>query len=146
MFLTELDYGLKYLKNLLVDIWLGQKNFKVQGTSHMWNGFIRAMSWITRYLGWKIGNGKNIKVGIDPFAGVSSDYFLPVDLISYLEDYGICTLSDALNRGIATSLTEYWITTDGLELGGIWKESWNNYIKGLLHGGICITHTPDKLV
>ena len=73
----------------------------------MWNGFIRAMSWITKYLGWKIGNGKNIKVGIDPIAGVFSEYILPEDLRMYLEDYGILNLSDALNRGIATSSSDY---------------------------------------
>ena len=67
----------KYLKNLPVDVWLKPHTFKVQGTSHMWNGFMRAMSWITRCLGWKTGNGKNIKVGIDPITRVSSDYTLP---------------------------------------------------------------------
>ena len=51
------------------------------------------MTWITRQLGWKMGNGKNIKVGIDPTAGVSFVHVLPVDLRSYLEDYGILTLS-----------------------------------------------------
>ena len=65
------------------------------------------MSWITRCLGWKIGNGKNIKVGIDPIAGVSSEFTLPEDLRLSLEDYGILTLSDALNRGVATSSTNY---------------------------------------
>ena len=109
----------KYLKNLLADVWLRHHTFKVQGTSHMWNGFIRAMSWITRCLGWKNGNGKNIKLGIDPIARFSSDYTLLEDLRLHLEDYGILTLSDALNRGIATSSTDYWISADELELGGV---------------------------
>ena len=113
----------KYLKNLPVDVWLRQQSFKVHGTSHMWNGFIRAMSWITRCLGWKIGNGKHIKIGLDPLAGVSSDYTLLEGLRLYLEDYGICTLSDALNRGVATSSSDYWISADDLELAGLWKDS-----------------------
>ena len=104
------------------------------------------MSWITRYLGCNIGNGKNIKVGIDPIADVSSEYTLPEDLRSYLEDYGILTLSNAHNRGIATSSTDYWISADELELGGLWKEAQSNYIKGLEHGGICINNQPDTLV
>ena len=54
----------------------------------MWNGFIHAMSWITRCIEWKIGNGKNIKVGLDPIASVSSDYTLPEGLRLYLKDYG----------------------------------------------------------
>ena len=70
-----------------------------------------------------MGNGKNIKVGIDPIVGVSSVHVLLADLRSYLEDYGILTLSDAHNRGIATSSTDYWISVDELELGGLWKET-----------------------
>ena len=89
------------------------------------------MSRITRCLGWKTGNGKNIKVGLDPIAGVSSDYTPLEGLRSYLEDYAIYTLSDVLNRGEATSSSDYWIATDDLELGGLWKEAWSNYIKGL---------------
>ena len=104
------------------------------------------MSWITRCLGWKTGNGKNIKVGIDPIAGVSSDYTLLEDLRLYLEDYGIHTLSDVLNRRVSTSSTDYWLSADALELGGLCKEAWSNYIKGLQHGGIRISNTPDTLV
>ena len=136
----------KYLKNLPVDVWICQQSFTVQGTSYMWNGFIRAISWITRCLGWKTGNGKSIKIGIDPIAGLSSEYILPEDLRLYLEDYGISYLSDALNWGFATTFTEYWLTTEELELGGHWKVAWTQYIKGLHHGGVCISNSPDTLV
>ena len=111
----------------------------------MWNGFIRVMSWITRCLGCKTGDGKLIKIGIDPIAGVSSDYTLPVDLRLYLEDYGIVTLADALNRGEGCSSSDYWISADDLELDGHWKAVWTNYIKGLMHGGIHINNHPDSL-
>ena len=112
----------------------------------MWNGFIWALSWITRCLGWKIGNGKHIKIGLDPIAGVTSDYTLPEGLRLYLEDYGIVSLSDALNRGVACTSLDYWISADDLKLVGDLKESWSNYIKGLMHGGICISNNPDTLV
>ena len=85
-------------------------------------------------------------MGIDPIVGVSSVYILPADLRAYLEDYSILNLFDALNRGIATSSSDYWISTDELELGGSWKVSWSNYIKGLLHAGIWISPHPNKLV
>ena len=128
-----------------MDARLGQLSFKVQGTSHMWNGFIRAMSWITRFLGWKISDGKLIKIGLDPNAGVSSVYTLPADLRLYLEEYGIITLSDALNRGEACTSSDYWISPDDIELHGHWKAAWTNYIKGLMHGGIRINNYPDSL-
>ena len=63
-----------------------------------------------------------------------------------MEDYGICTLSDVLNRGEATSSSDYWIAADDLELGVLWKEAWSNYIKGLQHGGIRISNKLDTLV
>ena len=111
----------------------------------MWNGFIRAMSWITRCLGWKTSDGKLIKIGLDPIAGVSSDYTLPADLRLHLEDYGIVTLSNALNRGEACTSSDYWLSADDLELAGPWKDAWTLYIKGLMHGGIRINNNPDSL-
>ena len=84
----------KYLKNKSVVEWLCSHKFTVLGTSHIWNGFIKELSWITSCLGWKVGDGKSIKVGSDPAVGSCSDYSLPDDLISYLGDYGITYLSD----------------------------------------------------
>ena len=46
----------KYLKNKQVDEWIRLQIFLGQGTSFFWNGFIHAISWITRCLGWKAGN------------------------------------------------------------------------------------------
>ena len=50
----------KYLKNLYVDDWLRKQCFHVQGSSYFWNGFIRILSWITRQLDWKVGDGNKI--------------------------------------------------------------------------------------
>ena len=52
--------GHKYLKNLYVDDWLRKQCFPVQGSSYFWNGFIRILSWITRQLDWKVGDGNKI--------------------------------------------------------------------------------------
>ena len=79
-------------------------------------------------------------------AGLSFEYILPEDLILYLEDYGISYLSDALNWGNSTTSTEYWLTAEELELGGHWKVAWTQYIKGLHHGGVCISNSPNTLV
>ena len=85
----------KYLRDWTIDAWLHCKYLKVQGTSYIWNRFVRALSWISCYLGWKVGNGHSIRIGVDLIAGLNSDFVLPEDLRSYLEDYGITTLNDA---------------------------------------------------
>ena len=62
----------KYLKNRPLDDWIRGQSFSIVGTSYFWNGFIRIIGWITCQLGWKVGNGLKIRVGIDPIAGQSS--------------------------------------------------------------------------
>ena len=84
----------------------------------MWNEFIRSLTWITKYLGWKVGNGKRIKIGVDPVAGLNSPFVLPEDLRSYLEDYGITSLYHARNFGVGASSQSYWLTVEDLKLGG----------------------------
>ena len=55
------------------------------------------MSWITCQLGWKVGNGQKIRLGVDPIAGLNSSYLLSEDLRDYLVDYGISNLAEAHN-------------------------------------------------
>ena len=90
------------------------------------------MSW----MGWSIGNGKDIKIGVDPIAGSSSVYILPEDLRLYLEDYDISSLADAHIIGTNYITQQYWLSAEELELEGDWKVKWNNYIGGLTHGCI----------
>ena len=85
----------KYLKNWSVVNWLRSQAFNIHCTSYIWNDFIRALSWLTRCLGWKVGNGQSIRIGVDPIAGLNSNFVLPEDLRIYLEDYDITTLMDA---------------------------------------------------
>ena len=42
-----------------------------------------------------MGNGKNIKIGVDSIAGLNLDFVLLEDLRAYLEDYGISSLAYA---------------------------------------------------
>ena len=85
----------KYLKNRPLEDWIHARNFTVVGTSYFWNGFIRILSWITYKLGWKVGDGMKIRLGVDPIAGLDASYSLPVDLTDYLADYGITYLAQA---------------------------------------------------
>ena len=89
----------KYLKNHTVEEWLRTKKFYVRGTLYFWNGFIRTLTWITRLLGWRVGNGQNILLGSDPIIGMDSYHILSEELREYLLDYGLHTLWDARHLG-----------------------------------------------
>ena len=83
----------KYLKNRTLEDWICGRILCVNGTSYFWNGFIRIFEWITYELGWKVGNGLNIKVGIDPIVGHNLLYFLSEELRDYFTDLGITYLA-----------------------------------------------------
>ena len=85
----------KYLKDKSIAKWLRVQVFNIHGTSYIWNGFLRALSWITRCLGWKTRNSQSIKNRVHPIVGLSNDYVLPEDLRIYLAYYGITSMEDA---------------------------------------------------
>ena len=56
---------------------------------------MRILSWITCKLGCKVGDGRKIRVGVDPIAGLGAPFSLPEELRDYLADYGISYLMQA---------------------------------------------------
>ena len=84
---------MKYLKNLSVVSWIRRKAFSTNCVSVIWKGFLQTLSWVGCGLSWKVGNGEDIRVGIDPIMGTEELVVLPQELRDYLEDYGIVTLA-----------------------------------------------------
>ena len=102
------------------------------------------MSWITCQLGWKVGNGLKIRLGVDLIDGLDSSYHLREDLRDYLTDYGISNLAQAQNlEGHTNGLNCWYLATD-LSLGGVWADQWLSFVNGLSHGGIRIGNHEDS--
>ena len=119
---------------------------RFRSTSYFWNGFIRSLTWISREMGWKVGYGNKIRLGIDLIVGLNYSFILSKDLRSYLVDYGICILNNAQNEEGGRDSRSYWLSAEDLELEGIWKEEWTGYINGLSQGGIRLKETQDTLL
>ena len=88
----------------------------------------------------------SIRIGIDPVAGLGSVYVLSEDLRWYLGDLGITSLNHTCNLVECTSNQAYWLSAEDLNLGGIWKEHWNIYVKGLSQGCIKFSENNDTLL
>ena len=56
---------------------------------------MKTISWVGCGLEWEVGNGEDIRIGIDPIIGTENLVVLPQDLHDYLEDYDIITLAQA---------------------------------------------------
>ena len=135
---------MKYPKNLSVVSWIRRKAFAANSVSVIWKGFLHTLSWVGCGLTWKVGNGEDIRVGIDQIMGTAALLVLPQYLHDYLEDYGIITLAQA--RNFTPGEKSYWFTAEDLEMGGEWGHLWNKFITGLEYGRIRLTHQKDSLI
>ena len=96
------------------------------------------------HLSWKVGDGNDILIGMDPVMGNSASSPFPDDLRTYLEDLGISTLAQAHNS--LTDANQYWYTAEDLYLNGDWKYVWNLFISCLNLNGIRLSTEPDSLI
>ena len=62
----------KYLKDLSVASWFCRKYFAANNASVIWKGFLRTVSWVGCGLAWQVGNGEDIRVGIDLILGTEN--------------------------------------------------------------------------
>ena len=69
-------------------------------------------------MGWRVGDGKKIRLGVDPVASLNMSFVLPEDLRMYLKEFGIMMLNHAHNLGIGTSSHSYWLFAEDINLGG----------------------------
>ena len=84
------------------------------------------LPWIGKGLLWQVGNGAQVRIGLDPIVGLGCSYILFEELRYYLEDYGISTLDQARNHS-----TGHWFSAVELDLCDEWSKQWNIYIRGL---------------
>ena len=102
------------------------------------------MPWIGKGILWKVGNGSDIRLGVDPVVGLGNSFILPHDLRLYLEYYGISTLDQVRNK--TSFAADYWFTTEELDLCGEWKFLWEKYIRGLEYNRIRLNALNDSLL
>ena len=131
----------KYMKNMLIQNWFRNKDFRFNNTSRIWMGFINTLKWIGQGLTWQVGQGTEVRVGVDPIVGLGSSYILPYELRTYLVDYGIYTLAQAINHE-----SGHWFTAEDLDLCDEWSLLWSSYTRGLEYNRISINEESDILL
>ena len=104
-----------------MDEWLHIQHFLVHGTSYFWNGFVISLSRVTSQLGWKVGNGQCIMLGVDPIAGLNAPFMFFEGLREYICDFGIAHLFQDHNLEIGPDNQDYWYTAADLNLGCMWE-------------------------
>ena len=74
----------KYIWPLTLLDWIREKDKKKSGISICWKSVFWSFHLIADYLVWKIGNGANVHIGMDPWVGCKWHHYLPTHLIDIL--------------------------------------------------------------
>jgi hypothetical protein len=79
----------KYFVGESIIDWIRDPRKTVSNSSIVWKALDNAFPIIDSWIAWKIGNGKNIRVGLDPWVGSSENYRLPEATLASLHEAGV---------------------------------------------------------
>jgi hypothetical protein len=85
----------KYLQKKTVEEWFRLEKISSTGSSNFWRALTLSLPVISDWLAWKIGNGKTVRLGVDPIVGCHNFYKLSTNLTLALKEQGITYLAQA---------------------------------------------------
>ena len=124
--------------------WIKNPLKAYRNCSPIWKGFIKTI--ISLHLCWKVGNSRNIMVGIDPIIGLEEDYKLSSNILNYLVDIGYTTLAQIRRPICRNRDCSYWLSTKYLGLIQESTSEWEAYIKNINLDGCRISMEEDSLI
>ena len=95
----------------------------------------------------KIGNGANVRIGMDPWAGCKWRHILPSHLIDSLHSAGFYSLKDIGSSTVSHLMEQGWLNVEAL--GFVEAQdiiSWTGYLAILKSSHIILKNEVDVLV
>ncbi len=71
---------------------------------------------------------------------------LPPDLIEFLHDRGITTISQIVDLGNSIIFMQSWKSTTTLDMHDQWLQEWEGYINSLSESHVHISNDEDELM
>eukprot|EP00253_Pinus_taeda_P029408 PITA_29408 len=136
----------KYIDPIPMDEWIRSQNKKTKNSSAIWKATVEAFSVIEQGLAWKVGDGKQIRIGRDPWVGCNEAFALSPGLLRHLDTKGILTLNQVERVGQSTIWGQAWKDDEALGLNARWKNEWEGFIKELQRTNVRIKDEPDCLM
>lgn len=95
---------------------------------------------------WRIGNGSQVRIGLDPWPGSGNAHLLPDGLVRYLNNRDIKFLAQIGDLQNSTIFTQAWITDRQWQLTDEWYSNWKGYIQALTESHIKLHEAEDELI
>lgn len=136
----------KYIDPIPLEDWIRSQNKKIKNASAIWKATVEAFSVIEQGLAWKVGDGRLIRIGRDPWVGCNDDYSLSPGLLRHLDSKGITSLNQVEKVGQSTIWGLAWKDDVDLGINVRWKAEWEVFIKELQRSNVRIKDEPDCLL
>eukprot|EP00253_Pinus_taeda_P009579 PITA_09579 len=136
----------KYIDPIPLEDWIRSQDKKSKQSSVIWKATVEAFTVIDQGLAWKVGDGKNVRIGRDPWVGCNESYALSPDLLRHLGSKGFFTLNQVEKVGQSTIWGEAWKNAEDLGLNIRWHNEWASYIEELHRSNVRIKTDQDVLM
>eukprot|EP00253_Pinus_taeda_P011269 PITA_11269 len=116
------------------------------GISSIWKALLHSLPLIRDNLVWRIREGNNARIGLDPWTGCGGRHILPHDLVDHLSAHNIKVISQIADHDHSDIFHQAWKSANQLNLPRRWHAVWKDYRAALIESHIRIIEGPDELV
>ena len=100
---------------------------------------VLAFPQVGNWLAWLVGNGREVRVGEDPWLGSGESFKLSKGLVLKLRSLGIFTLNQAFSLSLQRETL--WKNSEDLGLEEGLREEWNDFVSLLKS---CFIHLEEE--
>lgn len=136
----------KYIDPVPLEDWIRNPVKSKKNASVIWKATVDSFKVIEQGLAWKIGNGRNLKIGKDPWIGCNGNYALSPGLIRHLEDKNILSLDQVEKVGFSNIWCQAWKDGEDLHLDQGWWHEWSVFTHELTRSNVRLKDSPDSLI
>lgn len=136
----------KYIDPAPLEDWIQSQDKKTKNISVIWKATVEAFSVIEQGLAWKVGDGRHIRIGRDPWVGCNEAFALSPGFLRHLDSKGITTLNQVEKVGHSTIWGQAWKNDEDLGINIRWKNEWASYIQELHRSNVRLKDKPDQLI